>query len=501
MMLKNFWAEIKREYVVFFLLLISCGIVLVRHFAAVEYPIGHDIFFHLHAADKIAELGLRLPLVLPHYWGDFLFGYPPLFHATMAALHLVFGIPLAEIFKISAIMMPLICISLVYILYLLYRPQNALVSVCVYILLIFDLLWPIYSGEYPRLFSSNLALLGFVLLTFYKRSGNFFLAIASSLLLGLAMMSNMIAAIFILPLLFYETSESLLTKNDLKIIVMPIIALLVSAVWWLRAMYLYGIDYFYYVLTINQKADSTIVVGLIATIIFGIYVLRKKTIPSIFAPWLILSLATQGTPFQGIPIAYYLVEILSSIKKRYQFLSFPNGKIILALVTIIVFWAATSGKYIYNDTYMNPSVFEAAQWLRTHTPPNASVMAFGSARLTSSDTINTNADRIAGTYRDEIIPYYADRLTYTWFGYEWSNDEARKNIYADFHDSLCVDDFVIDALEHTVFPNYLWINTTSPDLMDPEYYCDDLNQEGIDKVFENEEAAIFELNWDLLLVR
>jgi hypothetical protein len=478
----------------FQLFLLGSILGLIANLAWLPHLLGHDIYFHFHVSTMILNNNLNLPVTLPYYWVDFFFGYPFFYHWLAAVISYLSGISLQHVFIWSPIiLLPLILILLKH-LYQFYLKENAAIPVYLYVILSFDLLWPLYAGEYPRLLSICFMLSALICIVHYQKSGALKWLLFAGITSGAALMSNLIADLFLIPLLFFLSIEHTILNRNIKFLIVPVLAVIVSSWWWLRAAYLFEPNYFFEVMSIHQKAFPTLVIAILMTALLGIYTVKKWRMPSVFAPWLILSLATQGTPYLAIPVVFYIVKYLSRLIMFDYKVKFS-----LALLALIVLMFNTSGAYFFNESYVNKEVVEAGTWIQENTLESDSIIAFGSVDMSSVDRLNELAKNVTGMYRDETLPFLADRRTYTWFGYEWSLTPQRYPIYRELHRSMCSDHLLYKSQLYDVYPTIVWINKDSKDYTNWPSNCASFDETTFSKIYENERIILYRIDWEMLV--
>jgi len=465
------------------------GLLLLFQLVQLPFILGHDVYFHFHVSEMIANNFPHLPTHIPYYWDSLSFGYPPLFHLLTAALSLLPGFDLLFIYKLVPVFSLVAAILLVHLLYHELSIKHDIIAVCVYVLLL-PFHWAMFAGEYPRMLATLFALL--MLLTYYKyqNTKKTRFVVFSAVFAGLAMLSNMIAVGIIGVFLLYESLRVWTEDKSIIPLFVGIGAIIVASPWVIRTIYLFGYSYLLRVLQVHQSAINPVFVPLGIGIFAFMYAKITKKLPHGLWIWFLVAFLWAKLSFwtiaTGFLIARGIAPIISRFLEKYS-LSVQAVIVSLALLLISV---TTSGRYIYMDEYLNNDVFSAAEWIQDNTPADAKLLAFLSVPSTSVDVINILVDSLTGVTRDENLPYFTKRQTYTWFGYEWNTDSAQLDAYNAIQSKACAQEFVANAIELDIEPNYLWINKDSPDYTNTDVYCDDFDEPQFVTVYENESILI-----------
>jgi hypothetical protein len=253
------YLQILREKPVLLLLIPALAAFFIALIPTLKYqwPLGGDIFYHVHLAKLYLEQGLVYwdPLTSAPY-GRPIF-YPPIFHLLLLSLDLIFG----DMFTAARFLQPVLTLflflSYAYVAYKLY--ESVLVGVTAGFFIFFSVVFQRFILPGPE----NLALILFplVIYGFYLSTNNksYKYASISGILAGIVFLTHMLSASFLfLVTSLYTILISLKDKSILKYwVVFVISAFLVASIWWMPLLIKYGIVF-------NSSGDSPYLVSLLS---------------------------------------------------------------------------------------------------------------------------------------------------------------------------------------------------------------------------------------------
>ena len=367
--------------------ILACALILLRQVVVQPYPLGHDVYFHIDAAEAILNEGLRLPETLPHYWGTLPFGYPPLFHTLVAALSWITGVEIITLVRAVPVLLLPLALALLYALCRRRAAGSPLLHLSIFVLLFVNLLWPLYAGEYPRLLAFVWLLIAFIPLVGARNRPVWQTWIWAGSFCGLTLLTNFAAAFFAVPLLLLESTRALRSERRLTPLLGPATALAVSSLWWLRVSWRYGATYLPAVLRTHQAGPATLPLVLLAAVGVAFYIWRTRRLPSFFTGWLLLGIIFFRAPFCGVPLAIFGGDILTRLLAGRRRAWLPIG-CAAALALLLYALILNTSLLLTSHGYMNDDVAAAAGWIRSNTPADTSIMTLGTVAMTRSATLN-----------------------------------------------------------------------------------------------------------------
>jgi len=238
-------------------------------------------------------------------------------------------------------------------------------------------------------------------------------------------------------------------------------------------------------------------VGSLATILTAIYAWRAKKLPSTFWMWTILSVFLVTVEYASIPIAFYTGRLVFNRLNGWPRKSWVAFHLALSILAVTVFANLTSGRTVYHDSFVNPDVIAAGEWVRLNTDPDVSIMAYLEASFVPSDTFSTwSFMRVSLNTRDVSLPALTDRQVYTWMGYEWDTHPEQIQIYHEFQQRLCADHLIATARKYSISPDLIWVNKDTKQYQEKIDFCDDLDRPVFTPIYENDRVLIYEVDWD-----
>jgi len=477
------------------------SLVIGFQFLRYDYLIGHDIYFHLYIANEILSNNLQLPVELSLYWDGIKMGYPPVFHLVTAIIAKLTSLDITTVIRWFPIIITGLQPSLLY--YYLKQKSNFIVAMVGASLFVgFGLiLIPIYQGEYPRSLGVTLVLAAMILVEHAISRKSAFLQAVTAIVISTAFASNLISGIFLGTMLLFSQLEEYKTTRSYRTLTILILAILISSLWWGRALNLYGWDYFIQVLATHTKTTFATLMG---TILFGLISIKSfydTKLPHWSLIWLTLAIYLLAPVYIAIPIIYwistYLVRVFYPDPNKHNYLL----ELTLIGTALIAFTNICNGQLIYHDSFMNTDVLTAGKWVSQNTRINATIIAYLEPPLSPISFVNDwEPLRAALNTRDTSLPTITNRKTYTWMGYEWNHDLEQLEIYNAFHHKLCRNTFIETTKRNDIYPNYLWINKDTPEYSDRTSYCQDLHSPEFITVYENARIMILGVNWELIEV-
>ncbi|MFA0833973.1 MAG: 6-pyruvoyl-tetrahydropterin synthase-related protein [Methanobacterium formicicum] len=253
------YPQILREKPVLLLLIPALAAFFIALIPTLKYqwPLGGDIFYHVHLAKLYMEQGLVYwdPLTSAPY-GRPIF-YPPIFHLLLLSVGLIFG----DMFTAARVLQPVLTLflflSFAYVAYKLY--ESVLVGVTAGFFIFFSVVFQRFILPGPE----NLALILFplVIYGFYLSTQNksYKYASISGIIAGVVFLTHMLSASFlVLVSSIYAILISLKDKSILKYwLVFLVSTLLVASIWWAPLLLKYGIVF-------NSGGDSPYLVSLLS---------------------------------------------------------------------------------------------------------------------------------------------------------------------------------------------------------------------------------------------
>jgi len=304
------YPQVLREKPVLLLLIPAVAAFFIALIPTIKYgwPLGGDIFYHVHLAKLYMEQGLVYwdPVTSAPY-GRPIF-YPPIFHWLLLLVGLICG----DIFNAARFLQPVFTLGLFlsfsYVAYKLY--DSILVGVTAGFFMFFSVVFQRFILPGPE----NLALILFPLVIYglYLSTENksYKYASLSGILAGIVFLTHILSASF----LFLVTSiyALLISLKDKSIVkywsVFVISAVMVASLWWMPLIIQYG-------LVFNSGGDSPYLVSLLSyPKFFGILTLlfaflgafpmikRRSKQDILILTFLILILIVSNLNYLGFPI-------------------------------------------------------------------------------------------------------------------------------------------------------------------------------------------------------
>jgi len=253
------YSQVLREKPVLLLLVPAVAAFFIALIPTLKYgwPLGGDIFYHVHLAKLYLEQGLIYwdPLTSAPYGRPI--SYPPIFHLLLLSFGLIFG----DMFDAARFLQPVLTLflffSFAYVAYKLY--ESVLVGVTAGFFIFFSVVFQRFILPGPE----NLALILFplVLYGFYlstnKKSYKY--ASISGIMTGIVFLTHTLSASFLfLATSIYALLISLKDKSILKYwMVFVISAFLVASIWWIPLLVKYG-------LVFNSNGDAPYLVSFLS---------------------------------------------------------------------------------------------------------------------------------------------------------------------------------------------------------------------------------------------
>lgn len=253
------YSQVLREKPVLLLLVPAVAAFFIALIPTLKYqwPLGGDIFYHVHLAKLYLEQGLV-------YWDPLTsaphgrpISYPPVFHLLLIACGLLVG----DMFNAARILQPVLTLflflSFAYVAYKLYG--SVLVGVTAGFFIFFSVVFQRFILPGPE----NLALILFplVIYGFYLSTNNksYKYASVSGIIAGVVCLTHMLSASFLfLVTSIYAILISLKDKSILKYwMVFVISAFLVASIWWIPLLVKYGIVF-------NSNGDAPYLVSFLS---------------------------------------------------------------------------------------------------------------------------------------------------------------------------------------------------------------------------------------------
>lgn len=302
--------QILREKPVLLLLIPALAAFLIALIPTLKYqwPLGGDIFYHVHLAKLYLEQGLVYwdPLTSAPYGRPI--SYPPVFHWLLLSLGFIFG----DMFTAARVLQPVLTLflflSFAYVAYKLYG--SVLVGVTAGFFIFFSVVFQRFILPGPE----NLALILFplVIYGFYLSTQNksYKYASISGIIAGVVFLTHTLSASFLLLVTsIYAILISFKDKSILKYwLVFVVSTLLVASIWWAPLLIKYG-------LVFNSGGDSPYLVSLLSypkffgvlTLLFAFLgvipmIKRRSRQDILILAFLIFILLVSNLNYLGVPI-------------------------------------------------------------------------------------------------------------------------------------------------------------------------------------------------------
>ena len=304
------YSQVLREKPVLLLLIPAVAAFFIALIPTLKYqwPLGGDIFYHVHLAKLYLEQGLVYwdPLTSAPYGRPI--SYPPIFHLLLLSLGLIFR----DMFNAARFLQPVLTLflflSFAYVAYKLY--ESVLVGVTAGFFIFFSVVFQRFILPGPE----NLALILFplVIYGFYLTINNksYKYALISGFMAGIVFLTHMLSASFLfLVTSLYAILISFKYKSILKYwLVFVISAFLVASIWWMPLLIKYGFVF-------NSGGDSPYMVSLLSypkffgilTLLFAFLgaipmVKRRSRQDILILTFLIAILLVSNLNYLGVPI-------------------------------------------------------------------------------------------------------------------------------------------------------------------------------------------------------
>lgn len=304
------YPQILREKPVLLLLVPALAAFFIALIPTLKYqwPLGGDIFYHVHLAKLYLEQGLVYwdPLTSAPYGRPI--SYPPVFHLSLLSVGLIFR----DMFTAARVLQPVLTLflflSFAYVAYKLY--ESVLVGVTAGFFIFFSVVFQRFILPGPE----NLALILFplVIYGFYLSTQNksYKYASISGIIAGVVFLTHTLSAFFLfLVTSIYAILISLKDKSILKYwLVFVVSTFLVASIWWAPLLIKYG-------LVFNSGGDSPYMVSLLSypkffgvlTLLFAFLgaipmIKRRSRQDLLILTFLIFILLVSNLNYLGVPI-------------------------------------------------------------------------------------------------------------------------------------------------------------------------------------------------------
>jgi hypothetical protein len=373
-----------------------------------QWPLGSDIFYHLHMAQLYSEQGFT-------YWDNLTaapYGrpitYPPLFHLVIIVVKYISGNIYAGARLLQPILASLVVLSFSYMAQKL--SKKLIVGVSAGFFLISSLAFSRFIIAGPEALA--LIIFPWAIYFFYNsiEKDNNYPAAFSGVLSGLIFLTHVLSAtcllIFTIP---YTIIISWRNKNAFHYLIIFLLStFLISAIWWLPLLIKYGFVY-------NINADIPVgvsvlkypayfgVLTLIFAVLGAVLMIKKRENSDILLLTLLASLLIYANlNFFGIPIF------------SYRILTFA----VLPLA-ILAGWGIYYLRYILAEKKISSKIFYilvglvylssvlTANSMMVDFEPTPSWMRVSEAELDVAEWFNVNGDKkrvvVSANFRDPLI--------------------------------------------------------------------------------------------------
>lgn len=367
-----------------------------------HWPLGSDIFYHVH----MAKLYLGQGLV---YWDPLTsapFGrpifYPPLFHLLLLSSGFFFG----DIFQGARLLQPflsmLVVLSFSYVAFKLNK--SLLVGVSAGFFIFFSLVFQRFMLSGPE----NLALILFPLAIYgvYLSIENkrYKYAVLSGILGGLVLLTHLLSALCLFLVTFaYSLVVSVKDKSALKyLIVFLFCAFLVASIWWLPLLVKYGFIFNSnsdppYLVSLLKYPKFFGVITLISAFLGAILMIKRKYKQDILILTILISLLVLSNLYYlGIPVmsnriltfALFPLVVMAGLGLEFVKTKFEekhmSKKIFYILVALVYLSAVSVGYSMLADVdsgvpwlRASDSQLDIAQWFQANGDKKSVVIAYG----------------------------------------------------------------------------------------------------------------------------
>ncbi len=367
-----------------------------------SWPLGSDIFYHVHMAKLYLQQGLV-------YWDPLTsapFGrpifYPPLFHLLLLSLGSFFG----DVFQGARFLQPfssmLVVLSFSYVAYKLNK--SILVGISAGFFIFFSLVFQRFMLSGPE----NLALILFPLAIygFYLsiENKNYRYAVISGILGGLTLLTHLLSALCLfLVTSIYSLIISVKNKSALQyLIVFLFCAFLVASIWWLPLLVKYGFVFNSssdppYFMSLLKYPKFFGVITLIFALLGAILMIKRRCKQDILILTILISLLVLSNLYYlGVPVmsnriltfALFPLVVMAGLGVEFLKTKFEekqiSRKIFYILISMVYLYAVFIGYNMLADVdngvpwlRASDSQLDIAQWFQANGDKKSVVIAYG----------------------------------------------------------------------------------------------------------------------------
>jgi len=409
------YQKIIQEKPILLLLIPALAAFLIALVTTLKYqwPLGGDIFYHVHLAKLYLEQGFSYwdPLTAAPY-GRPIF-YPPLFHFLLLSLSFLFGV---DIFQAARFLQPVlftfITLSFSVVAYKL--TKSNLIGVSAGFFIFFSVAFQRFLLSGPE----NLAFIMFpwVIYGFYRslENKNYRYALFSGLLTGIILLTHALSGICLLLIIsIYSLLIGVKNKFLFRYLILFLfIAFIVASTWWLPLIINYSIPPSLQANFMLSLQDYIAFLGLL-TLIFAFLgavpmIKRRSNLDILLITAFVSLLGISGLNYLGIPIlsnriltfAVFPLVVMAGIGLEYMKFKFEEKKFprkYFNILLVMIYFAAILSAYS-----MLADFNKAPSWLRA-----------SDSEIDVAEWFKTNGDKknvvVAYDYRDTFIVAIANQ--------------------------------------------------------------------------------------------
>jgi asparagine N-glycosylation enzyme membrane subunit Stt3 len=366
-----------------------------------HWPLGSDIFYHVHMAKLYLQQGLV-------YWDPLTsapFGrpifYPPLFHYLLLSLGYFFG----DIFQAARFLQPFLSMSVVFSFsYVAYKlNKSILVGISAGFFIFFSLVFQRFMLSGPE----NLALIIFPLAIYGVylsiENKNYRYAVLSGILGGLVLLTHLLSALCLfLVTSVYSLVISFKDKSAIQyLIIFFFCAFLVASIWWLPLIAKYGFIFNSnsdppYMMSLFKYPKFFGVITLIAAFLGAILMVKRRCKQDILILTILITLLVLSNLYYlGIPVmsnriltfALFPLVVMAGLGVEFLKTKFEekqiSRKIFYILLALVYSSAALVGYSMLADVdngvpwlRTSDSQLDVAEWFQTYGDKKNVVIAY-----------------------------------------------------------------------------------------------------------------------------
>ena len=458
-------AEVKLFGLILFLLALVVGILVRWNFIShTKFPINDGGFFY----QMIVELmnnHFKLPEFSGYNHANIPFAYPPMGFYVTGAIHKITGVNVLTLLHYLPFLFSVFTIPVFYLFTKNFFDGNWVsrgMATLFYATLPRSFEWLVMGGGITRVLGLLFALIACIFSArVFDEKGNWIDALLASAFIGLTVLSHPVASLFLvfsLGVLFvYYWPVRLF-----KVIVMAIIAISISAPWWINVLTVHGVSPFIgatntghmdwfeakYLLTLNFEYENRHFLPVVSFLaLLGLF--HKPRRQAIFLGMLVglgyLIIPRGGVDLLTVYLAMlaafgmeWVVKNISHITQQdgdgnwNEYIQSLGSKIWLIFIVVYTFSGAYTYKYVDGkvELHIDEENIAAMTWLREETNQDSKIIVL------PSDESHRNWPN---DYLGEWLPAISGRESLaTVQGYEWMPDKFSGRVNNYLHLRSCV---------------------------------------------------------------